>query len=113
MGGKLDIRWNGPYQVMEACDKLLFRLKNVRNKKVLKRLVHCSRLKIYQGAHQKVQELPKESEEVYKAMHVHVASYTLQWNLPIKDTQPLCKAISVPCLYCSVLFTLRDMHFIL
>lgn len=49
MGGKLDIRWDGPYEVIEDCGKMRFQVKSVRNKlkKVLKKMVHCSWLKPY------------------------------------------------------------------
>ena len=47
MGGRLDIRWSGPYEVMKDCGKMRYRLKNMHNKKLLKKTVHCDRLKPY------------------------------------------------------------------
>lgn len=47
MGGKLDIRWTGPYKVVEDCGKMRYRVKNFQNGELEKKTVHCSRLKPY------------------------------------------------------------------
>ena len=47
MGGKLDIRWTGPYEVCEDAGKMRYKLKCKKTGRALKQLVHCSRLKPY------------------------------------------------------------------
>ena len=47
MGGKLDIRWTGPYEVVKDCGKMLYKLKFKKTGIALKQAVHCSRLKHY------------------------------------------------------------------
>ena len=51
MGGKLDIRWTGPYEVVSDCGKMRYKLKSMTTEKVLKTTVHCSRLKHYIEGH--------------------------------------------------------------
>ena len=45
MGGKLDIRWTGPYEVIEDIGKMRYKLKCKKTGKILKQAVHCCRLK--------------------------------------------------------------------
>ena len=61
MGGKLDIQWTGPYEVVEDCGKMLYKLKSRKAGNVLKTTVHCSRLKYY--THPAGEEQDDEKEE--------------------------------------------------
>lgn len=61
MGGKLDIRWTGPYEVVEDCGKMRYKLKSRKAGNVLKTTVHCSRLKHY--IHPASEEQDDEKQE--------------------------------------------------
>ncbi len=47
VGGKLDIRWTGPYKVTEDAGKMRYKLKRKKTGRALKQMVHCCRLKHY------------------------------------------------------------------
>ena len=71
MGGKLDIRWSGPYEVIKDCGKLRFQLKSIRSNKQLKRMVNCTRLKPYIGVHMKSQKDTISKNEDSKVYRFH------------------------------------------
>ena len=47
MGGKLDIRWTGPYEVIDDIGKMRYKVKCKKTGKTLKQILHSSRLKHY------------------------------------------------------------------
>ena len=47
MGGKLDIRWTGPYEVIDDIGKMRYKVRYKKTGKTLKQILHCSRLKHY------------------------------------------------------------------
>ena len=63
MGGKLDIRWTGPYEVVEDLGKQRYRVKSKKTGKLLKNTVHCCRLKHYIQPATDIDE-PDEEENV-------------------------------------------------
>ena len=62
MGGKLDIRWIGPYKVVKDCGKMRYKLKSRKAGNVLKTAVHCSRLKHYMHPAGEEQDEEKEGD---------------------------------------------------
>ena len=62
MGGKLDIRWTGPYEVVEDCGKMRYKLKSRKGGNILKISVHCSRLKYYTHPAGEEQDEEKEGD---------------------------------------------------
>lgn len=63
MGGKLDIRWTGPYEVVEDLGKLRYRVKAKKTGKLLKNTVHCCRLKHYIQPATDIDEPDEEEDE--------------------------------------------------
>ena len=47
MGGKLDIRWTGPYEVIDDIGMMQYNVKCKKTGKTLKQILHCNRLKHY------------------------------------------------------------------
>ena len=63
MGGKLDIRWTGPYEIVEDLGKQRYKVKSQKTGKVLKSTVHCCRLKPYIKPATDIDEPEEDGEE--------------------------------------------------
>ena len=62
MEGKLAIRWTRPYEVVEDCGKMRYKLKSRKTGNILKITVHCSRLKHYIHPASEEQDEEKEGD---------------------------------------------------
>ena len=61
MGGKLEDRWMGPYEIVKCLEKGRVKLKNLQSGKVLKNTYHAVNLKVYHSEDNNACEVMSEA----------------------------------------------------